>query len=227
MDKEERKSLFDAAPAEDVSADAPRSKSWLYILVALLVCCVAGYFIWHSRQQMRESAAAESTLLMPMVDFNDALREIASGDAAKGIEMVKILADSGMPQAQLVLAICCAEGRGCERNVPAAAEFAARAAEKNIGEAYLLLCSIYLGVFGNEYSNQQLAFEWCRKSFEKRIPHSTYMMALCYMNGIGCKTDINAGFQLIAAAANENDPRAVNVINGMMSLYPKLSLEFP
>ena len=227
MENEEKKADIEvkeneSAGVEKVSSEKKKSaadsgifNNRMKILLGILLCAVVIFLIWKNGKQETEVIDIPVT-----VDLETALNEFAKGDPAKGFEQIKIHADAGVPQAQYVAALAMCEGRGTAKNVPEALILAEKAAAQ-FPPAMELAGGIYLGFFGNEYSDQNKAFAYSGKMANKGLASGVFYQGICYMNGIGCVRNVDEAFRLIGIAAQSGYPPAVTLLQNWNRVLPR------
>ena len=192
----------------------------LKILLAVLLCAVAVYFIW--KVSLPQNAAEEVPVMLT-ADFNTAVNEWLKGDAANGFNMLKSHAEQGLPQAQYYTAVALISGRGTEVNIPAGIAWAEKSVDKQ-PQAFGVICPAYFGVFGNEFSNQAKAFEWSQKAANANLADGCFFLAVCYMNGVGCPQNTEEAFRLLDLAAQSGHPMAITILNNLSSIGPRTAI---
>ena len=204
------------------------SNGRMKILLAILVCAALVLVVWQINKAPAQEAPEQIPGVlaqgMPAADFDTAVNEWQNGDAARGFEMLKNYADRGLPQAQLLAALAYIEGRGTEKDVPAALA-AAEKASGQLPQATDIVCQIYLGRFGNEYSDQAKAFEWSKKAVKQKMVSGYFYQSICYMGGIGCPQDTRKALLLLQFAAEQNFPPAVKSLENLSSIGPVIKVK--
>lgn len=128
------------------------------------------------------------------------------------IEAVKKMAENDDPEALCVLACMLLSGRGVVKNEKAAFENHKKAAE--LGYAFEMdnLASMYwYGIGVSKDINE--AIKWYQMSADKGNPGAQYSLGRIYMYGEnGVQQDKDKGLNLLLKAAEQNYPRALNLL---------------
>jgi TPR repeat protein len=90
----------------------------------------------------------------PAEQLAEAQAMFAAGRNDEAVKLLKPLAESGNPRAQVLLGVAYAEGRGVERNLSTARDFYDKAAGAGDTDAMLKLGTMFKGV------NNNLAYIW-------------------------------------------------------------------
>jgi TPR repeat protein len=208
----EKESIEEKKPAADSGIFNNRMK----IMLGILLCAAIVFLIWKNYP----SQEPEVIQIPVTVDFDTALKEFAAGDPVKGFEQLKIHSDAGVPQAQYFVALALCDGRGTEKNVPEALKLAEKASTQ-LPNAMDITAGIYLGLSGNEYSDQDKAFAHSEKMVNKGLASGFFYHGICYMNGIGCTRNVDEAFRLITVAAQSGYPHAVTLMQNWNRVVPR------
>ena len=121
-------------------------------------------------------------------------------------------ANGGYSEAQVTIASFYLQGLYVDKNLQKGKEWAEKAAEHHLPIAYNLLTLIYLGEFDNAQINYAKAFFWSKKTAATELTIGKTNLAICYLNGFGCKADKNKAIALLKEAENLGEPTAKEIL---------------
>ena len=121
-------------------------------------------------------------------------------------------AEVGDSKAQLQLAGCYSEGRGIEKDLRLAFEWANKSANQNYPLAQAILGQIYH--FGEGVDkNDTKAFEWFQKAAENGCSVGQYNLACAYFSGRGTKANDKEAFRWMKKASEDSKGEAYGIAN--------------
>lgn len=135
----------------------------------------------------------------------------------KAVELYKKLISRGLVEGKIGLAALFLRGEGIPQNLENGLRLAKEAAEKGSVASYPLLASYYLGLYSEKTADPKQAFFWSDKALKAKLPTGKTYMALCLLNGYGCKADEKAGLRLLQEAVSERDPLALEIVKQFQS----------
>ena len=194
-------------------------------LVTLFVAGIVfyGYFLDtqeknNSRSVQIEAASGDSKA---QYQYAEMLLEGNGGvekDEKLAVEYLIKSANGGYGEAQVALASFYLQGLYVEKNIIKGKEWAEKASAHHFPIAYNLLSLIYLGEFDNTMINYDQAFLWSKKAADTGLAAGKTNLAICYLNGLGCKANHNKAIELLKEAENQGESSASEILK---KLNPK------
>ena len=117
-------------------------------------------------------------------------------------------ADQGHPEAQYIVALNYAQGKGVVKNEPEAFRYASLSAQSEFLAAKTLVGHYYLRGVGVVRDIPQ-AYQWFLKSAQDNDPEAYYQLALLYLDGTSIAKDIPLAEKLLLKAAEHQHPLAL------------------
>lgn len=130
--------------------------------------------------------------------------ELLNSDNKKGLEVLKKSADSGNPDAQMLLGSIYEIGAGGEEHISDAAYYYRMAAERGNANAQAKLGLCYLRGDG-VHEDERKAFEWFEKSAKQGDAEGQLNYAICFYNGYGTLEDCKKALQWFKKAAKQDN----------------------
>jgi TPR repeat protein len=152
---------------------------------------------------------AGAALAAPLDEGVNAAR---SGDFATAFRLLMPLADAGNADAQFVLGVLNANGRGVPANKAAAAEWYRRAAEQGLPEAQNNLGALYAAGEGVPHDHA-IAYKWWSLAAERGFGRSQVNLAELYLEGEGVPQDYVEAYKWARLAAVLGDVEAPKVLD--------------
>jgi uncharacterized protein len=120
--------------------------------------------------------------------LDEGLAAYRSGDYQTALRELQPLAESGMPEAQLVLGIMHANGQGVAEDGSEAVKWIRGAAEQGLAQAQLSLANMYF--LGRQVRKDSAeAVKWYRRAAEQGHPQAQFSLASMYSVGDGVSQD--------------------------------------
>lgn len=133
-------------------------------------------------------------------------------DEKLAVEYLIKSANGGYGDAQVALASFYLQGLYVEKNLTKGKEWAEKASAHHLPIAYNLLSLIYLGEFDNAMINYDQAFLWSKKSADTGLAAGKINLAICYLNGFGCKANHNKAIDLLKEAESQGEASASEIL---------------
>ena len=138
-------------------------------------------------------------------------------DYAEALRWFRRAADQDSVEAQSLLGLMYAEGRGVIRSVIEAARWFRRAAEQGYATAQWLLGTAYVNGEGVPQDYDE-AFRWLQAAAEQGNPGAQWSIGVMYRCGLGVKEDFIAAYAWLRAAAAEEVEEAVDSLDEVTEL---------
>ncbi len=114
---------------------------------------------------------------------------LRAGDDAGAFEILAPLADAGDAEAQFLVGLLYAQGRGVTQNFWQAGRYYRSAGEQGHAGAQVNLGSLYENCYGNGPCNSEAAAAWYRRAADQDHPTGLYNLATMYASGHGVAED--------------------------------------
>ena len=139
--------------------------------------------------------------------YDEALAVMATPDYAKGVEMMRSLAESGYATAQRQMGRLYSEGNRVQKDESIAVEWYTKAAEQGNAEAQASLGSRYYNGIGVA-QNYEKAVEWYQKSAEQGNATAQVILGVAYYTGEGVAQNDEKAVRWYQEAAEQGNAEA-------------------
>ncbi len=159
--------------------------------------------------------------------IDDGVTAARTGNYAEALRLLSPLAESGNAEAQFVLGVLYANGRGVARNAATAAAWYRRAAEQGKLEAQNNLAALYHEGAGVP-DDQTEAFKWWSLAAERGFGRSQLNLATLYLDGVGVMMDYALAYKWawLALAKGEGEaPKILERLSKVMTPDQKRDAE--
>ena len=146
--------------------------------------------------------------------YDEALAVMATPDYAKGVEMMRKLAESGYHWAQRQMGKLYFEGNRVPKDESVAVEWYRKAAEQGNAEAQSCLGHRYRDGVGVA-QNDVLAVEWYQKAANQGDATAQCSLGWMYENGRGVVQNRGLAVEWYRKAANQGETTAINNLKNM------------
>ena len=143
--------------------------------------------------------------------YDEALAVMATPDYARGVEMMRKLADKGYHWAQRQMGKLYCEGNRVPMDKKIGAEWYRKAAEQGNAEAQLCLGARYQYGDGVE-QNDYLAVEWYQKAANQGNANAQFHLGWMYVEGRGVAQNDHLAVEWYQKAANQGQAVAIRAL---------------
>ena len=140
--------------------------------------------------------------------YDQALALMATPDYAKGVEMMRKLAEDGYHWAQRQMGKMYAEGNRVQKDEAEAVKWYRKAAEQGNAEAQACLGSRYLYGTGGIAQDNAMALKWLQMAADQGVSYAQADLAFMYYNGQGVEQNEKKAAELFLKAAEQGNAYA-------------------
>ena len=140
--------------------------------------------------------------------YDQALALMATPDYAKGVEMMRKLAEDGYHPAQRQMGKMYAEGNRVQKDEATAVEWYRKAAEQGNAEAQACLGSRYLYGTDGIAQDNAMALKWLQMAADQGVSYAQADLAFMYYNGQGVEQNDKKAAELFLKSAEQGNAYA-------------------